>query len=136
MQNPMESSTGSPVEYPEVTINGRTYTVKFSMLAQLVLDRAGIDTRELNKRFATPGPGSVALFMDLFASGVAHHFVAAKQKPLTAEEWALEIGDDPQIFSEICRAVRVAMGKVRPSTAQAPRPAASETERATEVKPN
>lgn len=129
---------GSPIAYPTVTIDGKEYSVKFSMLAQYVLDDEGIDTRQLQEMMTKPGAGKVALFMKLFAAGVAHHFVEIKAPIPTAAEWSARLGDDSAKFGEIVKAVKAAMGKA-PSPADAAPPApktAAATDSQDAAKPN
>ena len=129
-------ANGSPIQYPIVTIEGTPYTVKFSMLAQYVLDDAGIDTRQLQEMLTRPGAGKVALFMKLFAAGVAHHFVEQKEPVPTAAEWSARLGDDSAKFGEIVRAVKAAMGKAPSPEAAAPPAPTTEAAALDPAKPN
>jgi len=114
-----------------ITIGEDTYTVKFSMLSQFILDEAGIGPNELKVLGAeTSRPGKVSLMFKLFAAGVAHHFVNQNQPVPSAAQWAARLGEDPDhIFKMICEAVVAAIKKA-PSPAAAaeapPKPAASE----------
>ena len=115
----------APTQNVTAKIKGQEYEVRFSLLAQLVLDQEGVDTRKLAETMRSQGTGKVALMMKLFAAGTAHYFVKLGQKPLTAEEWALRADGDEDAFKQMCTAVTAAMGKApSPATAAEPAPTA------------
>lgn len=121
MQNP----NGSPVAYPTITFGEQTYTVKFSMLSQYVLDEEGVDPRQLPEIMRSPRPGKVALMFKLFAAAVAHHFVEAGQPIPTGAEWAMRAEAAGVSFKQIIEAVLDATKKA-PSPADAAQPAPSD----------
>lgn len=120
------SPSGSPILYPEITFaepgGNITYQVKFSQLSQFILDEEGVDPREMPEIMRSPRPGKVALFYKLFAAGVAHHFVAARQPIPTAAEWVTRCEAAGIRFQQIIEVVLAATKKA-PSPAEAGQPA-------------
>jgi hypothetical protein len=132
----------SPLGDPVVTIGDKSYSLKFSLLCQYIADRRGVDLEHLIPMIPNPepgegkpamvvkpGPGKLALILDLFAAMVAHNFVESQRPVPTAEEWALQLPEDS--IPAISKAVIGALGK-RLGLAQRPL-AAPETEQAPQL---
>lgn len=121
--------SGSPIQYPEITFaepgGTITYQIKFSQLSQFVLDEEGVDPRELPDVMRSPRPGKVAMFYKLFAAGVAHHFVEARQPIPTAAEWVQRCEAAGITFKQIIDVVLAAIKKA-PSPADAGQPVPAE----------
>jgi hypothetical protein len=114
----------TPLGDPVVTIDGQSYTLKFSLLAQYIADKRGIDViPEIRK----PGPGKLALTLDLFSAMVSDHFERLGKPIPTSEYWAGKIPETA--MPEISKAVMSVLGKwlglpdgpqTVPATEQAP----------------
>ena len=115
--------TGSPIQFPTITIGGATYSLRFSLLAELVADQLGLDTPNFFSDLQTKNTGKVTAFTRMFAAMVAHNFVAIKQTPPTPEQWmetldALPDGQGAAKFREICDAVgQCLLAKIQASAA-------------------
>ncbi len=83
-----------PLELPAVVIGGHTFTLKYSLLADFVLDRRGIDTTQIVTVLRSNKPGRNSLVIELFAACVAHNFVELGEKVPTPEEWCLRLGEN------------------------------------------
>src|SRR3974390_1489139 len=116
----------SGVNYPTVTIGGRTFTLKVSFLAEYTLSRAGTDVFQCLRALLTPR--RVAAMTDLLASMSSHNFVEAGEIPWTAEKWAERISAEgltnPKAWAEICKAVTDAFPKATPRADARPQPPA------------
>jgi hypothetical protein len=114
-----------PIDFPTVTVAGRKLTLRFSMLAKFQMSKLGIRTKDLPKLFTRqddPDPAIVALIMKLFSCAVADNFMdptdpSAPANIPTPEYWAATIGDDKDLWQEVCGATLQAMVKVPPSEA-------------------
>jgi hypothetical protein len=80
-----------PLDHPAVVIGGRTLTLKYSLLADYVLDRRGIDTKGIIPTLRSDKPGRNSLIIELFAACVAHNFVEAGEPVPTPEQWCLRL---------------------------------------------
>ena len=115
------------IEYPKVTIGGRTYTLRFSMLAKYQMSKLGIrgsDFRALGNP-TNPDPAIVSLVVRLFACAVADNFVdpdrpAAPVEIPTPEYWASQMPEDKDAWAAICTATMQALVKAIPPTAALP----------------
>lgn len=83
-----------PLEPPAVIIGGRTLTLKYSLLADYVLDRRGVDTSQIIPVLRSGKPGRNSLIIELFAACVAHNYVEAQEPVPTAEQWCLRLSID------------------------------------------
>ena len=103
----------TPLGDPNVTIDdGKTsesLTLKFSLLCQYTADRRGVDLEHLIEQMRTPGPGKLAMVLDLFAAMVSHNYVESSKSVPTAEQWALRIPEDA--MPDISKAVIACLGK-------------------------
>jgi hypothetical protein len=123
------------IDHPTVTIGGRTLTVKFSLAAQLLMRRRGIDIRRIPSLIAprlhddgaacvspdceqahAPNPDAENNIMRVFACMVAHEFVALDSPNVTtldaapsADYWAATA--ESEDFAPIESAVWSALGK-------------------------
>lgn len=83
-----------PLDPPKVIVGGRELTLKYSLLADYVLDRRGIDTTQILAVLRANKPGRSSLVIELFAACVAHNFVEAGDPVPTAEQWCLRLNTD------------------------------------------
>ena len=83
-----------PVDHPAVIIGGRALTLKYSLLADYVLDKRGIDTSAIVPTLRSAKPGRNALVIELFAACVAHNFVDNQEPIPTPEQWCMRLGSD------------------------------------------
>ncbi len=102
--------TGSPIEYPIIKIGATTYTLRFSLLTELVADELKLDMRELFSTLRTGNVGRFSSLMKLFSAMVAHNFVALSQPVPTPEQWASRLdelpdGERPAKLNEIMAAI-------------------------------
>jgi len=123
------------IDHPVVTVGGHTLTVKFSLAAQLLMRRRGLDIRRIPSLIAprlhadggacldqkceqahTPNPDAESNIMQVFACMVVHEFVKLDAPSVTtldaapsADYWAAVAGPDD--FARIEVAVWTAMGK-------------------------
>lgn len=88
-----------PIDYPAIVIGGRTLTLKFSLLADFVLDRRGIDTSQIIPILRSGKPGRNSLSIELFAACVAHNYVEAGEPVPTPEQWCLRL--TPELLKDI-----------------------------------
>jgi hypothetical protein len=113
------------IEFPTITIGGRTLTLKFSMLAKYQMSRLGIrgaDFRALANP-TDPDPSIVSMMLRLFSCAVADNFMdserpSAKVEIPTPEYWAAVI--TPEQWPEVCEVTMKAMVKAIPSAAARP----------------
>ena len=135
-----------PAVEPTVTIGGVTLSVRFSILAQFLLDTMDppVDIARLPETFANmmealppppgpdgkprlrPRPGTVALFTRLFSAMVAHNYVERGAEPLTPIQWASRFSSNED-FKAACDAVSQALVKARTASAPARLPQSTET---------
>ena len=102
-----------PLVYPTVTVGGETYTLKFEIGAEFMLDQMGVQLQQLPAIFGNPkGPGKVALIMKLFTACVANNFVDRGEPAPSAEQWAHQITAED--FKAIAEAIPKAMLKAKP----------------------
>lgn len=103
-----------PVVYPTVQVGEETYTLKFDIGAQFMLDEMGVNMGQLGAILSNPrAPGKMAIIVKLFAACVAGNFIDVGDAPPTAEQWAHRITTDD--FKAICETLPKAISK-------APRP--------------
>ena len=104
-----------PAEWPQVTLGGRSYTVKAGMLANYELSKVGIDPADaLNLIRNANDPKNFARVIDAWRACTAHEFVLAnpKQEIPSAESWIATIEADPaNKLAEIATAVGRAIVK-------------------------
>ncbi len=113
----------APLAPPSITIAGRTYTLKFSLVAKYVLSSLKVTSAELAamvRRADTPDPANLATTLRFFAAAAAHNFVESGESILTPEQWALKI-DTEEKYREVCQALVAMLVKMAPAavTAQA-----------------
>jgi hypothetical protein len=131
----------APMDYPTVVVGGRTYSLKYSLMAKYRLSRRGIDEKQLlttfdqiinslmaakaagQDRFVIPTPWWAAL-VDTFDACVAHMYVGSAEVAPSADQWAAalepEFDKNPELAVELFTKLRTAILKVpRPSEAPA-----------------
>ena len=64
-----------PVDYPSITLGGRTFVVRYSLAAQIILVRSGIDPQQLRFLLNKDEPRRVENLIKLFAACVAENFI-------------------------------------------------------------
>lgn len=80
-----------PIDHPTVVIGGRSLTLKYSLLADYVLDRRGIDTTQIVATLKSDKPGRKSLVLELFSACVAHNYVEAGEPVPTTEQWCTRL---------------------------------------------
>jgi hypothetical protein len=119
------NGSGSPVEYPRITIGAETLTVKIGLLAELILSRAGLSFQDVIKGLL-PGSSDPKKFdftMQFFAAAVAHNYPSG-QAP-SADQWAEKIdtiGGDPQSNAPMLIAIYEVLSKAIVKRWPSPRP--------------
>lgn len=115
-----------PIQPTLIKIGGIEYPLKWSLLAEYVLDGKGLDMNQCLQKFVDLGKGQTSgvlvIALDLLAAMSAQYFVERGEKPLTAEQWALRLPDDQQERRKVFGAVGEALIKALPvpaKTAQA-----------------
>lgn len=106
------------IDYPTITIGERTLTVRYSLAAQVLLLRGGIDPADLNKLLDKEEPRRVEYLIRLFAACVAENFLdparpnefALSNAP-TADYWISQV--DFIDVQAIDKAIGESMGKSR-----------------------
>lgn len=99
--------SGSPIEYPTVTVEGAKYTVKFSNRTLYLLDKSGVDLQQFGAKLKG-GTMSVSMIYDLLAASI--------QTPKHVPRFNGEDLADSVPVTEATRVVLEAMGKVPPPT--------------------
>ena len=87
-----------PSEWPKVTLGGRSYTVKYGMLANYELSKAGVSpSATLNLLRTADDPHNFSYIIDLWRACTAHEFKLAQppQAIPTVEQWIATIEADP-----------------------------------------
>lgn len=98
--------SGSPIEYPTVTVDGQTYQVKFSNRALYRLDKDGVNLQQFGEKLRA-GRIGISMIYDLLSATI----VWPPHVPrMSAEELTEKVGP-----AEASTAVIDAMGKVPPS---------------------
>lgn len=112
------------IQFPCVTIGGKQYTLKFDFVAQYTADSMGLDPAAAVAAFAQQGSnlGKLSSLIKLFAAMVAHQYIAADEKPPSADQWAMRISKEPpEVQGKIGSAVVEAILKALPgATTTAP----------------
>lgn len=105
-----------PIDYPSITLGGRAYVVRYSLAAQIILVRSGIDPMTLGTLLAKDEPRHVEYLIRLFAACVAENFIDHTRPyecdlrgAWTADYWmsVIQLSDIPAI-DKVCG---VSMGK-------------------------
>jgi len=101
------------IQFPQITVGGRTLTVRYSIAAQVLMKRRGIDL----KRLLDPEKDVVGNMLTVFSCLVAEEFVDQSNpdkydldKAPTADYWAHLL--HPLQFPEVEAAIVEAVGKV------------------------
>jgi hypothetical protein len=102
------------VEYPVVTVGGKEYTVKFSMLSEYFLSMIGVSLHSL---LPVGHPGRLVQRMQLFGAAVADSFPEPAKAP-GAIKWAAQISREewPAIDAAIDEALKKAMEESQTGT--------------------
>jgi hypothetical protein len=98
------------IKYPVVSVGGVPYVVRFSMLAQYMLDSMGVDLRSINEVLRADKPGKVSLFMKLWAACVAHEFESKGAAVPSPEWWAARV--TPDEWKAMCQGVVDSLTKI------------------------
>lgn len=108
MSDQKTPATGAPpLDHPAVIIGGRTLVLKYSLLADYVLDKRGIDTSQIIPTLRGNKPGRNSLVIELFAACVAHNYVEAGEPVPTPEQWCLTLSAEQlrELGSKLVRAL-------------------------------
>ncbi len=107
-----------PIDYPTVEVGGRTLVVRYSMAAQVLLVRGGIDPLQLNKLLDKAEPRRVEYLVRLFAACVAENYLDPARPETcsfthapTADYWLSQL--DLVDVVAIDAAIGESMGKAR-----------------------
>ena len=122
------------IDYPTITVGERTLIVRFSLVAQILMRRRGMDPGKLDVLTSPANPEARENWLKLFACMVDENFESqAKPEAYVAgngpsgDYWATQI--DPDEFGDMCAVCNESMGKVaeslRKRRAAAPIPIAS-----------
>lgn len=96
----------SPVQYPSVTIQGVSYSLKWSNVCVYRLQSAGVDTRLMNVQLER-GQVSFKTVIDLLC-------VCIERTPRFEPEQLCDLFDNPKAAIDLHPKLWEAMGKVRP----------------------
>ena len=111
----MEPITNAPAESPSITVRGRPYSLKFSLLAQFKLSEMGLSPMQSLVTISKLGPDAIALTIKLLVAFTAHNFVDSGQ-PVPSPEWWASVIPDEQ-WGEVCAAIAKALPKPAPPMA-------------------
>lgn len=106
----INGTTQSPIEDPTIEIGGATYSLRFSLVAELIADELGLDITDFFASLRTRNSGKLTAYMKLFSAMVGHHFIGLHQQPPTHHDWMARIdalgkpASDAK-FRELCEAV-------------------------------
>lgn len=108
------NGSGSPVQYPTVTVGTEVLTVKIGLLAELILSRAGLTFGDVLKALlpTSKDPKKFDYTFQLFAACVAHNYPAGSAP--TADQWAEKIealGGDPESNAPMLGAIYKALSE-------------------------
>jgi hypothetical protein len=105
------------IDYPTVTVGGKTLTVRFSFLAQYLLSLKGVN---LSKPLEVTNPAYLATRLEIFTAAVTDNYPEG-QAP-TAREWAsrIELTDWAPIEVALNQAVGKASEELRKGLAVVP----------------
>jgi hypothetical protein len=103
------------INYPTITIGDKTLVVRFSLAAQVLLGRRGIDIRQLSALLDKENPQGAENLVKIFAACVAENFID-QSNPATcslgaapsADYWAMQLGGRLQ---DAANSIVEAMGK-------------------------
>lgn len=90
MADTVSNTVIPPAEWPRVTLGGRTYVVKYGMLANYELSKNGTDPAQaLNLLRNADDPHNFSYVIDLWRACTAHEFkLANPAQPIpTVEQW-------------------------------------------------
>lgn len=105
MQSNGADPSGSPIEYPTVTVDGQEYQVKFSNRAIYRLDKAGVDLQQFGEKLKSGRVGMSQVF-DLLAATIQ---TPPHVPRLDAEELSEKVS-----IGDATRAILQSMGKAQP----------------------
>lgn len=106
-----------PIEWPQVTIDGVTFKLKYDLGVTYLASKAGIDLKLFGD-----SARQLSVVLDMFALMVGPQLEELHKPVLTGQEWAVKIGTLP-VLAEISTALGRALqlSKVVP-TEKAPTP--------------
>ncbi len=87
-----------PAEWPKVTLGGRSYVVKYGMLANYELSRSGVSPSSVLSLLQNASdPHNFSYIIDLWRACTAHEFkLAQPQREIpTVEQWIATIETEP-----------------------------------------
>lgn len=105
------NGSGSPIEYPRVTIGAEVLTVKIGLLAESIISRAGLSIDQVINplRAGNKDPRNLDYLFQLFAAAVAHNYKEQGLVVPTADEWIAKVealGGDPDSNAPIISEIR------------------------------
>ena len=119
-----------PAEWPKVLLGGRSYTVKYGMLANYELSRSGVSPDSvLNLLRNAEDPHNFSYIIDLWRACTAHEFKLADppQTIPTIEQWIAAIeADTTEPLKRIVDGLKTAILKWSAERPAAAAPAQSE----------
>lgn len=105
------------ITFPTITIGSKVVTIRFSLAAQLLIRRRGLDPRNLAPALDRANPDCITNMLTVFSACAAESMVD-KSDPSkynldaapTADYWASEL--HPLQFPELEAVLAISMGKV------------------------
>ena len=103
------------IDYPTITVGERTLVVRYSLAAQVLMGRRGIDICKLGEMLAPTNPSGPSNMLQVFAACVAENFTGDSPETFsldrtpTADYWATQLSHLQ--FREVDRVLGEAMGK-------------------------
>jgi hypothetical protein len=129
MQGPVRGETPQ-IDWPTIQLGDQTLVVRWTFFAQWLLSKRKVDVRQLKSLVVLKDPSLVDTLVECFAAAVSENFTSKSLPAPDAEYWAYAISQastaNPDIWSEVNRAIWVAVGKVQPTTNNPATPATSE----------
>ena len=108
------NGSGSPVQYPTVTVGAEVLTVKVGLTAELILSRSGLTFQDVLKALQpnSRDPRKFDYSMQLFAACAAHNYPAGTAP--TADPWVEKVealGGDPESNAPFLTAIYAALAE-------------------------
>lgn len=87
------NGSGSPIEYPRVTIGSEVLTVKIGLLAECIISRAGLslDQAITPLKAGSKDARNLDYLFQLWAAAVAHNYKEQGLSVFTADDWISKI---------------------------------------------
>jgi hypothetical protein len=108
------NGSGSPIEYPKVTIGAEVLTVKIGLLAESIISRAGLSIDQALEplKSGSKNPRNLDLLFQLFSAAVAHNYKSMGLSVPTADDWIAKVeavGGEPESNAPIITSMKVAL---------------------------